>query len=171
MYQSAIAKLDRKTGKFEMWSTPKEWDSDAGQLGHLAVEGTPTDDKVWIKNSAGGHIYRLDLNPTGSKTSARPRIRRPESASGPTASTRTPRTMSICSFFGRQHRQDRCQDEEGDRLSDSDAGLASATRARERSRGPVVVGDNFRATPSACSIHKTERMDGVESAHAVERAV
>ena len=33
----------------------------AGQLGHLAVEGTPTDDKVWIKNSAGGHIYRLDL--------------------------------------------------------------------------------------------------------------
>jgi virginiamycin B lyase len=61
MYQSAIAKLDRKTGKFETWSTPKEWDSDAGQLGHLAIEGTPTDDKVWIKNSAGGHIYRLDL--------------------------------------------------------------------------------------------------------------
>jgi virginiamycin B lyase len=61
MYQSAIAKFDRKTQKFETWSTPKEWDSDTGQLGHLAVEGTPTDDKVWIKNSAGGHIYRLDL--------------------------------------------------------------------------------------------------------------
>ncbi len=61
MYQSAIARLDRKTGKFETWSTPKEWDSDAGQLGHLAVQGTPVDDKVWIKNSAGGHIYRLDL--------------------------------------------------------------------------------------------------------------
>lgn len=61
MYQSAIAKFDRKTKKFETWSTPKQWDSDAGQLGHLAVEGTPADDKVWIKNSAGGHIYRLDL--------------------------------------------------------------------------------------------------------------
>ncbi len=61
MYQSAIARFDRKTGKFATWSTPKEWDSDAGQLGHLAVEGTPADDKVWIKNSAGGHIYRLDL--------------------------------------------------------------------------------------------------------------
>jgi streptogramin lyase len=61
MYQSAIAKLDRKTGQFQTWSTPKDWDSDAGQLGHLAVEGTPVDDKVWIKNSAGGHIYRLDL--------------------------------------------------------------------------------------------------------------
>ena len=61
MYQSAIAKLDRKTGKFQMWSTPKEWDSDAGQLGHIAIQGTPADNKVWIKNSDGGHIYRLDL--------------------------------------------------------------------------------------------------------------
>jgi streptogramin lyase len=61
MYQSAIAKLDRKTGKFRMWSTPKEWDTDAGQLGHIAIEGTHSDNKVWIKNSDGGHIYRLDL--------------------------------------------------------------------------------------------------------------
>jgi virginiamycin B lyase len=61
MYQSAIARFDRKTQKFQIWSTPKEWDSAAGQLGHLAVEGTPADDMVWIKNSAGGHIYRLNL--------------------------------------------------------------------------------------------------------------
>ena len=61
MYQSAIAKFDRKTEKFRMWSTPKEWDSDAGQLGHIAIEGTHSDNKVWIKNSDGGHIYRLDL--------------------------------------------------------------------------------------------------------------
>lgn len=61
MYQSAIARFDRKTKQFKIWSTPKEWDSDAGQLGHLAVDGTPADDTVWIKNSAGGHIYRLNL--------------------------------------------------------------------------------------------------------------
>jgi len=61
MYQSAIAKFDRKTEKFTMWSTPKEWDTDAGQLGHLAITGTPMDSKVWIKNSDGGNIYRLDL--------------------------------------------------------------------------------------------------------------
>ena len=61
MYQSAIAKFDKKTEKFRMWSTPKEWDSDGGQLGHIAIEGTHTDNKVWIKNSDGGHIYRLDL--------------------------------------------------------------------------------------------------------------
>ncbi len=61
MYQSAIAKFDRKTEKFQFWSTPKEWDTDGGQLGHLAIEGTPVDHKVWIKNSDGGNIYRLDL--------------------------------------------------------------------------------------------------------------
>lgn len=61
MYQSAIAKFDKKTETFTMWSTPKEWDTDAGQLGHLAIVGTPTDNKVWIKNSDGGNIYRLDL--------------------------------------------------------------------------------------------------------------
>jgi virginiamycin B lyase len=61
MYQSAIAEFHRNTKTFKIWSTPKAWDSDAGQLGHLAVEGTPADDTVWIKNSAGGHIYRLNL--------------------------------------------------------------------------------------------------------------
>jgi virginiamycin B lyase len=61
MYQSAIAKFDKKTEKFTMWSTPKEWDTDAGQLGHLALEGTPVDNKVCIKNSDGANIYRLNL--------------------------------------------------------------------------------------------------------------
>src|SRR5712672_4328731 len=61
MYQSAIAKFDKTTETFKLWPTPKEWDTDAGQLGHLALEGTPTDNKVWIKNSDGGNIYRLDL--------------------------------------------------------------------------------------------------------------
>jgi len=61
MYQSAIAKFDKKSEKFQMWQTPKEWDTDAGQLGHLAITGTHGDNKVWIKNSDGGNIYRLDL--------------------------------------------------------------------------------------------------------------
>jgi hypothetical protein len=43
MYQSAIAKLDRKTEKFQIWSPPREWDSDAGQLGHIALTGTHAD--------------------------------------------------------------------------------------------------------------------------------
>src|SRR5438093_107925 len=61
MYQNAIAKFDKKTEKFQIWKTPKEWDTDGGQLGHLAIEGTNIDNKVWIKNSDVGNIYRLDL--------------------------------------------------------------------------------------------------------------
>src|SRR6266478_1076147 len=61
MYQSAIAKFDKKTETFKTWSPPKAWDTDAGQLGHLALEGTPVDQNVWIKNSDGGNIYRLNL--------------------------------------------------------------------------------------------------------------
>jgi streptogramin lyase len=61
MYQGAIAKFDRASGNFKSWTIPKELDSDAGQLGHLAVTGTHVDNKVWIKNSDGNNIYRLDL--------------------------------------------------------------------------------------------------------------
>ncbi len=62
MYQSAIAKFDKKTETFKTWSTPQEWDTNMGQLGHLALEGTPVDHNVWIKNSDGGNIYRLNLD-------------------------------------------------------------------------------------------------------------
>ena len=61
MYQASIAKFDTKTATFQSWSVPKEWDTDAAQLGHLAVGNTAVDGKVWIKNSDGTNIYRLDL--------------------------------------------------------------------------------------------------------------
>jgi streptogramin lyase len=61
MYQSAIARFDRKTETFRTWSTPPEWDNDAGQLGHIAIQGMAVDGKVWIKQSEGNNIYRLDL--------------------------------------------------------------------------------------------------------------
>jgi virginiamycin B lyase len=61
MYQASIAKFDKKTSTFQSWSVPKEWDTDAAQLGHLAVGNAHVDGKVWIKNSDGTKIYRLDL--------------------------------------------------------------------------------------------------------------
>jgi len=61
MYQASIAKFDTKTATFQSWSVPKEWDTDAAQLGHLAVGNSAVDGKVWIKNSDGTKIYRLDL--------------------------------------------------------------------------------------------------------------
>jgi virginiamycin B lyase len=61
MYQGAVARFDKKTQKFRVWNVPKEWDTDAAQLGHLAVANSHVDNKVWIKNSDGTNIYRLDL--------------------------------------------------------------------------------------------------------------
>jgi virginiamycin B lyase len=61
MYQAAIVRFDQKTETFKAWSIPKEWDSAGAQFGHLAVNGTHVDGKVWVKNSDGTKIYRLDL--------------------------------------------------------------------------------------------------------------
>jgi streptogramin lyase len=61
MYQAEIVKFDPKTETFQAWPIPKEWNTDGAQFGHLAVAGTDADGKVWIKNSDGTFIYRLDL--------------------------------------------------------------------------------------------------------------
>jgi len=61
MYQASIARFDQKTETFKMYSIPKEWDSEGAQFGHLAVNGTHVDGKVWVKNSDGTKIYRLEL--------------------------------------------------------------------------------------------------------------
>jgi streptogramin lyase len=43
-----------------MYSIPKEWDTEGAQFGHLAVNGTHVDGKVWVKNSDRSQILRLD---------------------------------------------------------------------------------------------------------------
>ena len=170
MYQNAIAKFDKKTEKFQMWTTPKEWDTDGGQLGHLAIEGTPVDNKVWIKNSDVGNIYRLDL--ISNKMENLGNFKDPQTGKrigtyGIHSDAAEQRLSAR--FFGRQYRQDRCQDEECDRLPDSDPGLPPAARSR-RSRRPVVVwrisGRRHRHVRSQDRTH-----DRVEGANAVERAV
>ncbi len=60
-YQAAIAKFDKTTQKLETYPIPKEWDSNGAQFSHLAVAATHVDGKVWVKNSDGTFIYRLDL--------------------------------------------------------------------------------------------------------------
>ena len=151
------------------WSTPKEWDSDAGQLGHLAVEGTPADDKVWIKNSAGGHIYRLDLTSNTFEDVGAPKDPAPASASAPTAFMPTRRTISICSISPPAISAARRQDQGADPLSDAHAELASAARPRRRPR-PAVVCRIFRQ----CHRHARSggrKHPGMEGADAVDVAL
>ncbi len=59
-YQAAVARFDKKTGQMETFSIPKEWDTNGAQFSHLAVEGLQHDGKIWVKNSDGTFIYRLD---------------------------------------------------------------------------------------------------------------
>src|SRR5712672_2797582 len=61
MYQSGIARFDKKTETFKTWSIPKEWQTDATQAGHLDPTFTHVDGKVWVKNSDGSQILRLDV--------------------------------------------------------------------------------------------------------------
>ena len=60
MYQGGIARFDKNTETFKTWSMPKEWQTDAAQSGHLDPSGTHVDGKVWVKNSDGSQILRLD---------------------------------------------------------------------------------------------------------------
>jgi len=60
MYQAGIARFDKKTETFKVWSMPKEWQTDAAQTGHLEPTSAHVDGKVWVKNSDGSQILRLD---------------------------------------------------------------------------------------------------------------
>lgn len=60
MYQAGVARFDKKTETFKVWSMPKEWQSDAAQTGHLEPTSAHVDGKVWVKNSDGSQILRLD---------------------------------------------------------------------------------------------------------------
>jgi streptogramin lyase len=60
MYQAGVARFDKKTETFKVWSIPKEWQTDAAQSGHLDPSATHVDGKVWVKNSDGSMILRLD---------------------------------------------------------------------------------------------------------------
>jgi len=46
-----------------MLDDPQEWDTDAGQLGHIAIKA-PTGNKVWIRTPTAA-ISTVDSSPTG----------------------------------------------------------------------------------------------------------
>jgi virginiamycin B lyase len=61
MYQGAIAKLDRKSGKLQLWSIPPELNKANTQINmtsplHFAVDG-----KMWTQNNGFAAVHRIDL--------------------------------------------------------------------------------------------------------------
>lgn len=61
MYQGAVAKFNRKTGKFQTWSLPQDQLKDYTQITEVNATRSKVDGKVWAIDSGSYTIYRLDL--------------------------------------------------------------------------------------------------------------
>jgi sugar lactone lactonase YvrE len=98
MYQGGVARLDKKTGKVQTWSVPKEWQTDATQQSFASPTSVHVDGKVWVKNSdrATNPAPRCEDRSSGRISAPSP-IRTRSGPSAPTASTPTATTSSICS--------------------------------------------------------------------------
>ena len=99
MYQGGVARFDKKTETFKVWSIPKEWQTDAAQSGHLDPDRAPTStarygSRTPTARRSCGSIRR----PDSGRISVRSAIRRTAGASASTASRPTATTISICSI-------------------------------------------------------------------------
>jgi len=61
MYQTGMARFDRIAGTLRIYPVPKEWQTDATQQSHFSVVGMKVDGKMWVKNTDGSQVMRLDL--------------------------------------------------------------------------------------------------------------
>jgi virginiamycin B lyase len=60
MFQAAIARFDKKTEQFRLYPIPAEWQSKSTQQTFVTPTASQVDGKVWVKNSDGDHMLRLD---------------------------------------------------------------------------------------------------------------
>ncbi len=61
MYQGGIAKFDRKTEKFQIFSLPNEFQKDHTQESMVSASSSHVDGKVWTNNQDDHSILRLDV--------------------------------------------------------------------------------------------------------------
>ncbi len=60
MYQGAVAKFDRKTGKFQTWSLPQEDNKNYTQINQVDPMHSKVDGKVWVQDAGEYTLRRLD---------------------------------------------------------------------------------------------------------------
>lgn len=60
-FQGGIAKFDRTTEKFQIWSLPPELNGDHVQLNQVSPEHSYVDGKVWLQDAGTYTVLRLDL--------------------------------------------------------------------------------------------------------------
>ena len=155
MYQGAVAKLDRKTGKFETWSTPRN--------------GTPTPASSGISRSrerlpttrCGSRIppaatsFVSISHRANSRTSVRPRISAPEAYRHLRHPGRCRGTICICSISPLAISCGSMPRPRSRRYS-SRRRRTRPRRGRVDDHGRLGFAE-ISATPSACSIRKAER--------------
>lgn len=61
MYQGGIAKFDKKSEKFQIFSLPNEWQKDHTQQSMVSASSSHVDGKVWTNNQDDHSILRLDV--------------------------------------------------------------------------------------------------------------
>ena len=61
MFQGGIAKFDRSTQKFQMWSAPADFNKDMTQINMASPQRSSVDGKVWTQNNGFAVVHRVDL--------------------------------------------------------------------------------------------------------------
>ena len=61
MYQASVAKFDRKTEKFQVWTIPPELNKDNTQINMTSPMGYTVDGKLWTQNNGFAGVHRVDL--------------------------------------------------------------------------------------------------------------
>jgi virginiamycin B lyase len=61
MYQASIAKFDRKTEKFQIWTVPPELNKDNTQINMTSPKSYTVDGKLWTQNNGFAGVHRVDL--------------------------------------------------------------------------------------------------------------
>ena len=61
MYQASVAKFDRKTEKFEVWTIPSQLNKDNTQINMTSPMSYTVDGKLWTQNNGFAGVHRVDL--------------------------------------------------------------------------------------------------------------
>jgi virginiamycin B lyase len=60
-FQGGIAKFDRKTETFQLWSLPDELNGPHIQINQVGPDGSHVDGKIWLQDAGTYTVLRLDL--------------------------------------------------------------------------------------------------------------
>jgi virginiamycin B lyase len=61
MFQGGVARYDKRTGKFQTWSVPSDYNLAMTPIDMVKPRSSSVNGKVWMQNNGFASIHRLDL--------------------------------------------------------------------------------------------------------------